>query len=67
MKAISLTRRINLNKNLVPTIGSVRNLNVHEYVSMEVMRNFNIPVPKGGMAQKPEDAVKVYKDIIGEF
>ena len=64
MRSILLHKRIALNKSL-PSIGSVRNLNVHEYVSMEVMRSFNIPVPKGGMAEKPEDAVKVYKNIIG--
>lgn len=47
-------------------IGATRLLNVHEYVSMDVMRSFNIPVPKGGMATNPADAVEVYKKTIGE-
>ena len=51
-------------KNVTSKV-QVRNLNVHEYVSMEVMRDFDIPVPKGGMAETKEDAVKKYKDIIG--
>ena len=47
-------------------LGGVRNLNVHEYVSMEIMRKFDVPVPKGGMATSVADAEKVYKSIIGD-
>ena len=53
-------------KPLQSRVGAVRCLNVHEYVSMEVMRSFKIPVPKGGMAESKEGAVQIYKDIIGE-
>ena len=49
----------------VASIGQIRSLNVHEYVSMEVMRDFKIPVPKGGMAESKEKAMDTYKDIIG--
>lgn len=48
------------------SIGSIRCLNVHEYASMEVMREFKIPVPRGGMAESQEKAAETYKDIIGE-
>eukprot|EP01036_Dinobryon_divergens_P027846 gene27846-36687_t len=46
--------------------GAKRNLNVHEYVSMDVMRSFGIPVPKGGMATNLDEVTQVYKTIIGE-
>lgn len=52
---------------ITPTVGSVRRLNVHEYVSMDVMRKFNIPVPNGGMAETAEDAVKLYKSHFGKM
>mmetsp|Transcript_16090 Transcript_16090/g.16221 ORF Transcript_16090/g.16221 Transcript_16090/m.16221 type:complete len:439 (+) Transcript_16090:109-1425(+) len=47
-------------------IGATRLLNVHEYVSMDVMRKFGIPVPKSAVAHSVDEAKKVYKDIIGE-
>ena len=39
---------------------------MHEYVSMEIMRKFDVPVPKGGMAETVADAEKVYKSVIGD-
>ena len=42
-----------------PALGSTRLLNVHEYVSMDVMRGMGIPVPKGGIATSVEEAKKV--------
>ena len=56
-----------LNKNLLvgpSRLGGTRLLNVHEYVSMDIMRSFNIPVPRGGMATSVEEANQVYKTII---
>ena len=47
-------------------LGGTRLLNVHEYVSMDIMRGFNIPVPKGGMATSVAEAEQVYKNVIGE-
>jgi len=67
MKTVFNTSRLALRRanNLTPK-AQVRKLNVHEYVSMEIMREFDIPVPKGDMAETKEDAVKKYKDIIGD-
>jgi succinyl-CoA synthetase beta subunit len=48
------------------SLGGARLLNVHEYISMDIMRGFNIPVPKGGMATSVAEADKVYKEIIGD-
>ena len=62
-------RAIGINKNLLvgpSRLGGTRLLNVHEYVSMDIMRSFNIPVPRGGMATSVEEANQVYKTIIGE-
>ena len=47
-------------------LGGSRLLNVHEYVSMDIMRSFDIPVPKGGVATTVQEATQVYKDVIGE-
>ena len=68
MKTVFNTSRLALRRanNLTPK-AQVRKLNVHEYVSMEIMREFDIPVPKGDMAETKEDAVKKYKDIIGMY
>lgn len=54
-------------KNLKLTqIGAVRQLNVHEYVSMDIMRGFGIPVPKSGMGTSVAETEEVYKNVIGE-
>jgi len=38
---------------------SVRNLNLHEYQSMQIMDSFNVAIPAGGPAFTPEEAEKV--------
>lgn len=48
------------------SVGSTRLLNVHEYVSMDIMRKLGIPVPNGGVAHSIEEATEVYKKTIGE-
>lgn len=47
-------------------IGAVRNLNVHEYVTMDVMRKYGVTVPNTVMAESVEEAKQAYKDVIGE-
>jgi succinyl-CoA synthetase beta subunit len=44
----------------LPTIGAVRNLNVHEYISMEIMQDHGIAVPEGYVACTPEEAENHY-------
>jgi len=39
---------------------------VHEYASMEIMRGFDIPVPKSKVAHSPDEAREVYRHVIGE-
>ncbi len=38
-----------------------RHLNVHEHVGMELMRKFDIPVPRGSVATTPEEAEEVHR------
>lgn len=47
-------------------LGGVRNLNVHEYAGMDIMRSFGVPVPKGGVATNVQEVEQVYKSVIGE-
>mmetsp|Transcript_13802 Transcript_13802/g.20668 ORF Transcript_13802/g.20668 Transcript_13802/m.20668 type:complete len:441 (-) Transcript_13802:70-1392(-) len=58
-------RYASLNK-AVASSGSRRFLNVHEYASMEIMRGFDIPVPKSKVAHSPDEAREVYRHVIGE-
>ncbi len=41
-------------------------MNVHEYQAKEVFKSYSIPVPRGGLAQTPQEARKVAQDIGGE-
>ena len=59
-----LLRKPRLLKGVVP--GFARQLNVHEYISMDVMRRFEIPVPKSAAATTPEEAEAVYEKVIGK-
>jgi len=38
-----------------------RNLNIHEYASMQVMSEFDVPVPKNKYADTPEEAQKIFE------
>ena len=40
-------------------------MKIHEYQGKEILRKFNVPVPKGGVAFSAVDAVKVAKQDIG--
>jgi succinyl-CoA synthetase beta subunit len=42
-------------------------MNVHEYQAKDLMRKFDISVLKGGIANTPEDAVKVAQELGGSI
>lgn len=65
-RVIRQTSRLSKAINNSQSLGGVRCLNVHEYVSMDVMRKFGINVPKTAVAHSVEEAKKVYKEVIGE-
>lgn len=46
-------------------VGGRRFLNIHEYLSMDVMRKYGVPVPRGKVASTPEEAEKAYLELGG--
>jgi succinyl-CoA synthetase beta subunit len=41
-------------------------MKVHEYQAKEILRSYGVPVPKGGVAETPEEARKVAEEIGGK-
>jgi succinyl-CoA synthetase beta subunit len=41
-------------------------MKIHEYQAKEILRGYGIPVPKGKMAETPEEARKVAEEIGGK-
>jgi hypothetical protein len=39
---------------------AVRSLNVHEYISMEIMKNHGIKTPECSVASTPEEAERIF-------
>ena len=46
----------------LPVIVGVRSLHVHEYLSMELMREHGIHTPEGYVASTPDEAENIYTD-----
>lgn len=42
-----------------------RHLNVHEYVSMGLMREYDVPVPRSAVATTPDEAEHAYSAKLG--
>ncbi len=40
-------------------------MKIHEYQAKQILKKYNVPVPKGAVAFTPEEAVTVARDIIG--
>jgi succinyl-CoA synthetase beta subunit len=40
-------------------------MKIHEYQAKEILRSYGVPVPKGGVAEKPEEARKIAEEIGG--
>ena len=47
-------------------MGTVRNLNVHEYISMEIMNQHGIATPKGFVANTPEEAEHIFTTMMNK-
>jgi len=57
----SISRAVGVNnRTAVAAMGAVRNLDVHEYISMEIMHANRIPTPKAYVAKTPEEADDIY-------
>jgi hypothetical protein len=57
---LSSVTRSALRRTAVPTVGAVRNLNVHEYVSMELLEHYGVTVPKAYVASTAEEAENLF-------
>lgn len=49
-----------LQRTAVPSVGAVRNLNLHEYLSMDLMKQHGIATPAGYVANTPEEAENIF-------
>ena len=58
--SLSSLARLATRRTALPAVGAVRNLNVHEYISMEIMHDHGIATPEGYVASTPEEAENVY-------
>mmetsp|Transcript_11309 Transcript_11309/g.23843 ORF Transcript_11309/g.23843 Transcript_11309/m.23843 type:complete len:454 (+) Transcript_11309:123-1484(+) len=56
----------NISRVATPAIGAVRNLNVHEYISMEIMNQHGITTPKGFVANTPEEAEHIFTTMMNK-
>jgi succinyl-CoA synthetase beta subunit len=46
--------------------GQRRFLNVHEYISMDLMKEYGVPVPKGAVASTPAEAESIAATMLGK-
>ena len=49
-----------LRRTATPSVGAVRNLNLHEYLSMDLMKQHGIATPAGYVANSPEEAENIF-------
>ena len=49
-----------------PACGAVRFLNVHEYISMEIMNQHGITTPRGFIAKSPEEAEHIFTTMMNK-
>jgi len=47
----------------LPSVQQTRNLSVHEYVSMSLLQDAGVPVPKFGVAKTTSEARKIAEDL----
>ena len=57
------TTRSRILKPTAGAIGAIRNLNVHEHVSMELFTENGITTPAGAVAFTPDEAEAAYKSL----
>jgi hypothetical protein len=53
-----------IHRTALPACGAVRDLNVHEHTSMELMAAHGLAVPAGQVAITPEEAENIYANIL---
>jgi len=61
--SLSLAARSNKPK---ASIGAVRFLNVHEYISMDLMKSHGIKTPECYVAETPEEAEHIFTNSLNK-
>ena len=56
----TLLRKVPKSNAVAAMGGAIRNLNVHEHISMELFNAHGITTPKGAVAFTPEEAAEAY-------
>ena len=54
------------NRKQTPTYMQKRNLAVHEYIALDILKEAGITVPRGGVARTPDEALKIAQSL-GEY
>jgi hypothetical protein len=52
--------RAALRRTAGPAVGAVRDINIHEYMSMDLMKQYQIGTPAGYVASSAEEAENIY-------
>uniref|UniRef100_A0A6T6HZE5 Succinate--CoA ligase [ADP-forming] subunit beta, mitochondrial n=1 Tax=Craspedostauros australis TaxID=1486917 RepID=A0A6T6HZE5_9STRA len=65
-KITSVLGRKALQRTAAPAVGAIRNLNVHEYLSMELMNAHQIATPAGHVASTPDEAEHIFQNILNK-
>ena len=60
MLSLKAATKLATRRTAIPAVGAIRNLNVHEYISMELMNHHKIATPDGYCATNAEEAENIY-------
>eukprot|EP00977_Amphora_coffeiformis_P010266 scaffold2383_cov161-Amphora_coffeaeformis.AAC.22 len=53
-------------RQLRPVLVAVRNLNVHEYISMDLLKEYGVSVPEYHVANSPDEASDIFRNVFNE-
>lgn len=51
------------NRKQTPIYMQKRNLAVHEYIALDILKEAGITVPRGGVARTPDEALKIAQSL----
>jgi succinyl-CoA synthetase beta subunit len=53
-------------RTAAPVLGAVRNLNVHEHISLELMQRYGIKTPDFRVARTPDEAEDIFLNSLNK-
>jgi succinyl-CoA synthetase beta subunit len=62
-------REVGSARRVIPRLSWIRGgsgMKIHEYQAKEVLKGYGVPVPKGGVAETPEEALKIAEGLGGK-